>query len=373
MSYPPPWGHPPWAWYPPPVQLPWYRQPFRRVRPAPAWVWTDAGGWIWAKGGGPAAEWSHRVGARAIDAGIEIVLFLAATTVVSQLAPLRPALGWMAGLLVVAAYETLGVFAAGATLGKLATGIRIRLLDAPDTNVPLWAAAERGLIVAFFQCTVLPLPILIGSTVVSPNRRGLHDRRAGTFVVERVAGPIHSAELARFEAGERPVPSTPFGPTGSIDLRVRSRLHRLDGSVALLILTTALLAVVSIYPNGWLLLGAGAAFLVGFVVDETIAVHRRGGTRAHYLAGLRVVDVDTGRWPTSGRALARALVLTVVYIPLLQLGVWIWVVASPRWRGLHDHAGKTVVIRVADADPRLHYAPASAAETAARLRAAEGT
>jgi uncharacterized RDD family membrane protein YckC len=143
--------------------------------------------------------------------------------------------------------------------------------------------------------------------------------------------------------------------------------------VLLLILVTALLAIVSILPIGWLVLVASAAFLIGFVVDETVAIHRRGGTHGHYLAGLRVVDVDTGGWPSTGRALARALVLTMLYIPLVQIGLWIWVVASPRWRGLHDHAGHTVVIRVAQPDPRLDYAPASAAEVAARLRSVPGS
>ena len=133
-------------------------------------------------------------------------------------------------------------------------------------------------------------------------------------------------------------------------------------------LVTLLLAIVSIFPIGWLVLVASVVFLIGFVVDETIAVHRHGGTHGHHLAGLRVVDVDTGRWPSAGRALARAMVLAFVYVPLVQIGLWIWVVASPRWRGLHDHAGHTVVIRVAEADPRFQDSPASAAEIAARLR-----
>ncbi|MGH9118197.1 MAG: RDD family protein [Acidimicrobiales bacterium] len=331
-------------------------------------MWTDAAGWVWARGGGPAAEWGHRVGARAIDITVEIVLFFLTTTVVSAIAPLRPALNWVAGLLVVAAYETICVAAWGGTAGKLATGVRVIGLDRRDTRVSFAAAAERGLMVAFFVCAVLPLPIIVGSALVSPNRRGLHDRRSGTFVVERATPPIRRHELLRFEAGERPPPPTPFAPTGSIDLRVRARLYRLEGSVVLLVLVTVLLGIVSIFPIGWLVLAASAVFLIGFVVDETIAIHRRGGTDGHHLAGLRVVDVDTGRWPSTGRALARALVLTLVYVPLVQIGLWIWVVASPRWRGLHDHAGHTVVIRVADAHPRLHDSPASAAEIAARLR-----
>jgi uncharacterized RDD family membrane protein YckC len=144
----------------------------------------------------------------------------------------------------------------------------------------------------------------------------------------------------------------------------------LEGSIALLVLVTLLLGVVSIFPVALLVLGVSLAFLVGFVVDETIQVHRHGGTRSHHLAGVRVVDVDRGRPPSTGRALARALVLSLVYIPLIQLGLWIWVVASPRWRGLHDLAGHTVVVRVGEAHPRLHDAPASTAEVAARLRLA---
>jgi uncharacterized RDD family membrane protein YckC len=330
-------------------------------------VWTEAGGWVWARGGGPAAEWGHRIAARTIDVVVEVVLFLTTTTVVSAVVPLRPALNWVVGLLVVAAYETFTVAGWGATPGKLATGTRVLHLDRPDTRVPLAAAAERGLIVAFFLCAVFPLPIIIGSVMVSPNRRGLHDRRSHTFVVEKATPPIRSHELARFEAGERPPAPTPFGPTGSIDLRTRARFYRLEGSVLLLVLVTVLLAIVSILPIFWLILLASAAFLVGFVIDETIAVKRHGGTRGHHLAGLRVVDVDTGGWLTTGRALARALVLTMLYVPGLQLLLLVWVVASPRWRGLHDHAGHSVVIRVTESDPRLHHSPASAAETAARL------
>ncbi len=363
----PPWA-PPWSVAPPPVPVPWYRQPFRRIKPTYSWVWTEAGGWVWAEGGGPAAEWAHRIGARSIDSVIEVVVFFGATTIVSALVPLRPMLNWTVGLLAVAAYETMCVAAAGATLGKLATGIRIRELDAGSTRVSLRSAAERGLMVAFFQCALLPLPLLIGSTVISPNRRGFHDRRAHTFVVEKATGPIRTVELARFEAGERPAPPTPFGPTASIDLRVRARLHRLEGSVPLLVLVTVLLAVVSIFPLFWLVLVVSLAFLVGFVLDEANQVHKRGGTRGHYLAGVRVLDADTGRFPTFGRSLARAVVLSIVYLPVLQLALWIWVVASPRWRGLHDLAGRTVVVRVGEPDPRLHYAPASAAEIAARIR-----
>jgi uncharacterized RDD family membrane protein YckC len=322
---------------------------------------------MWARGGGPASEWSHRIAARSIDVAIEIVLFLATTTVVSAITPLRPALNWVVGLLVVAAFETVTVAAWGGTPGKLIAGIRIICLDRPDRRVPLAAAAERGIMVAFFECAVFPLPILVGSIMVSPNRRGLHDRRAHTFVVEKASPPIRSHELARFEAGERPPAPTPFGPTGSIDLRVRARFYRLEGSILLLVLVTAMLAIVSILPILWLVLAAGVAFLIGFVIDETLAVQRHGGTRGHHLAGLRVVDVDTGRWPSTGRALARALVLTMLYVPLLQLGLLIWIVASPRWRGLHDHAGHSVVIRVTEPDPRLHHSPASAAEVAARL------
>ncbi len=319
------------------------------------------------RGGGPAGELGERCGARAVDGVLWLVLFAAGALAAPGG---RPVVAWLLGTLAVATYETACVAFGSATVGKALVGLRLCQLDHGE-RVSLRAAAERGLLVAFACFTGVGAVALVASTLVSPNRRGLHDRRSATFVVEKGVGALRAADLRQWDAAERPAPPTPFGPTASVDRRMLARFHRLDGAWVLLGLLAGLLWGLQVGGAGWLALFS-LAFLVTFVVDETVQVARQGGTRAHRRAGLRVLDVATGRPPTARRALVRALVLSpLLYVPPLQLLLGIWVYSSPRWRGPHDLAGCTVVVAVAEPDPRLAPAPASAAEVAATLRTVE--
>ena len=89
----------------------------------------------------------------------------------------------------------------------------------------------------------------------------------------------------------------------------------------------------------------GLAWLVVFVVDETRRVARTGTTPGHVEAGLEIVDITTGGHPSTGRALARAVVLApLLYVPPLQLLLGLWVNASSTHRGPHDLVGHTQVV-----------------------------
>ena len=315
------------------------------------------------RGGGPAGELGERCGARAVDGVVWLVLWAVGAAAAPDG---RPVVAWLFGTLTVATYETACVASGNATIGKALVGLRVRQLDRGQ-RVSLAAAAERGLLVAFASFTGIGALALIASTMVSPNRRGLHDRRSATFVVEKGVGAVGAADLQGWDANERPPPPTPFGPTASFDRRLLARLHRLDGAWVLLGLVAGLLWALQVGGASWLALFS-LAFLAAFVVDETSQVSRFGGNRAHRRAGVRVLDVSTGRPPSVGRALVRALVLApLLYVPPLPVLLGIWVYASPRWRGPHDLAARTVVVAVADPDPSLRPPPASAAEVAATL------
>lgn len=316
------------------------------------------------RGGGPAGEIGERCGARAVDGVVWLMLWVLGAAAAPEG---RPVVAWLFGTLAVATYETACVGFGNATIGKALVGLRVRQLDRGE-GVSLAAAAERGLLVAFASLSGIGALALIASTMVSPNRRGLHDRRSATFVVERGVGPVGTSDLRAWDTNERPPPPTPFGPTASFDRRLLARLHRLDGAWVLLGLVAGLLWALQVGGASWLALFS-LAFLAAFVIDETTQVTRRGGSRAHRRAGLAVLDTATGQPPSAGRALVRALVLSpLLYVPPLQLLLGLWVYASPRWRGPHDLAARTVVVAVAEPDPSLLPPPASAAEVAATLR-----
>ena len=96
-------------------------------------------------------------------------------------------------------------------------------------------------------------------------------------------------------------------------------------------------------------------WIVVFVLDETFRIARYGATAGHRQAGLVVRDTRTGEPPSLGRSFARALVLgLMLYVPLLWPITAISMLVmqtSDRGRGLHDLAGRTIVVANPHLDP----------------------
>jgi uncharacterized RDD family membrane protein YckC len=82
--------------------------------------------------------------------------------------------------------EILPVVLVGRTLGKAMTGITLQTVDG---DRPGWAATVLRSLLLYGPAIALPvltvpvLLVLLGSIVLSTDRRGLHDRLAGTRVV----------------------------------------------------------------------------------------------------------------------------------------------------------------------------------------------
>lgn len=295
------------------------------------------------------ASFGLRLGARAIDGMIELVLLLIPWLLVPGD---RWLTRWFVALCGVAAYEAIFLLAVGATPGKLICGIRAAQLDlagAPSEQ----AAIRRGLTVAVL--TVVPVVgwiVLLVSVAMSPLHRGVQDRLAGVLVVRRNGpDPVPSADIAGYERIENPPDLTPFGPAADLDLRRRARARRLDDAPLLVVGIVAVAASVS-FPaaseNLGLVLLIAALWLPLFVADETWRIARFGGAAGHRRAGLAVVDRHTGEAPKTGRSFARALVLALfLYTPLFPITIPVlafWVKVHPLHRGPHDLAGGTVVV-----------------------------
>jgi uncharacterized RDD family membrane protein YckC len=283
-----------------------------------------------------------RAGARAVDAIPEALIAL----VGFLLAPDdRPMVGVALGVLLVAAWETVWLATAGATPGKLACGLRVRQVDRSG-GVAWTTAARRGLVVAALEATLVGIPVLVASVLLAPLRRGFHDRRAGTVVVEAGLASVATADLPALGRRERRSRATPFGLAAPPDRRFAARMARLEGAAPLIGALVALLAAIQLAEGLGLVAAASVGWLAVFVVDETARVAAAGANPGHAAEGLRVVDVRTGRAPGVGRSLVRAAVLApLLYVPPLQLVLGIWVARSRFWRGPHDLAARTVVVQ----------------------------
>lgn len=249
------------------------------------------------------------------------------------------------GILLVAAWETVWVAAAGGTPGKLLCGLRVRQLDRPS-GVSWREALRRGVTVAAVMVPLAGIPVLLGSVLLSPLRRGFHDRRARTLVVDAGMTAVATTDLPGLAVRDRPVRPTPFGLAAPVDRRLAARMSRLDGAWLLVAALVALLVVVQVADGlGPALLGS-LAWLVLFAVDEAARVRAAGANPGHAAEGLRVVDVRTGRAPSWSWSLVRSVVLApFLYVPPLQLVLVLWVNRSKTWRGPHDLAARTVVVQ----------------------------
>lgn len=271
------------------------------------------------------------------------------------------------GLGALSAYEALFVVALRATPGKLATGLRVAELD--RTVVDQVTAWMRGLVTTIATLSIVLIPaalgvmtdsgagFLVGATVVAiaggyaiavvtfPSRRGIADRIAGTMVVPFEApDPVTRAMVDAEDEATKPRVRTAWGPVASPEARRRARTSRLDDSP---LLVAVLVAVTLAWTFDQVALGIGLAvlFAVVFVVDETRAVARDGGTVGHRREGLAVLDEATGEAPGRGPALARSVTLAVFWLfPPLLLVLYLWMQLAPSGRGPHDLVAGTVVV-----------------------------
>lgn len=267
----------------------------------------------------------------------------------------RPFAGFAIAWFVVLVYETVFVVTMGATPGKRSAGVRVLALDEVGT-VPFGRAVKRGAATA--ALVVLPFVgwvVWLSSTLTDALGRGVADRAGQTMVVPKAFAAVASRDLPGYADGARPPRLSPWGRVGDLDVRARARLRRLNDA-PLLVVAVGLLALAASLPYSTLaiLVGSSVAWVVLFVTDETIRVHRKGATAGHRSAGLVIRSRRTGRPPSTARSVARALVLGLtMYVPVL----WPLLVISllmirfnDHGRGLHDLAGGTVVV----ADPALN-------------------
>jgi uncharacterized RDD family membrane protein YckC len=320
---------------------------------------------------GPVTRPGARIGARLIDLLLAGIGSWALLQVVGDSD--KPFTGLFLVFLVLFAYETVAVATTGSTPGHAACGMRVVELD--REGAPGWStAATRGAVsAALISVPVIGWGLWLVAALGDPLRRGFEDRAAGTMAVpQRAATPIWTSHLPGYVDAVRRPRLTTLGRVADHDLRGRARLRRLDHR-PVLAAAVGLLALAAALPFAtWVLVVAtGAAWIVVFVVDETRTIARDGATPGHQLAALVVRDRATGGRPSTGRALARAIVLGLtLYVPLLWPLLAISVLRmrySPTGAALHDLAGRTIVVH----DPSL--SPEQQRQVAMQLRLGRAT
>jgi len=195
------------------------------------------------------------------------------------------------------------------------------------------------------------------STLMSPLHRGFHDRLGHTMVVRRGAHlPISTASLPGYADAEVAPHMTPWGRAATLEERRRARARRL-ADAPMLVLAVIVLAGAAGLPVTKLgvIIITSIIGLVVFIVDETWRIARLGATAGHRQAGLVVLDVRRGEPPATGRSFARAVVLgLLLYVPVLwpitAISLLV-MLSSATGRGLHDLAGRTVVVANPQLDP----------------------
>lgn len=306
---------------------------------------------------GPVPRPWPRVGGRTLDLFLQAILVLIAWAAFGETE--RPIAALTIAWATITLYELLCTAWFGGTPGKSVSGTKLVALDVSG-RVPLAGALRRGATVG--ALTVIPVVgwlIWIVSTFTDALGRGVPDRAARTMVLpDHLSATITSRSLPGFADSVRPPRMSAYGRVGDLDVRIRARLRRLNDAPVLSV-AIGLLALAASLPfaTGTLILMSSGAWIVLFVVDETLRVARTGRTAGHELAGLVVVDARTGRRPGNGRSFVRALVLGLTaYVPVLWpvLGVSMIMV---RWndhgRALHDLAGRTVVVADLTLDPEV--------------------
>lgn len=348
-----------------------------------------------------------RAAARALDAVAEIVLAIVVLVVLGDRRRFAAdlTLVWLA----IAAYEGLTTQWFGASPGKLLLGLRTVELDRrghPSATAAWRRAAVNGVLSlvlpvgGVFSLAILAVAgdpevegapsaeagvlLLLGtlatfgawlfSMLGDPLGRGFSDRAGGTIVVpERFGAFVAVRDLPGFADAVRTPRMTRLGRVADADVRLRSRMRRLDdapvlaGAIGLLALIVSV-PIVGDDPDAVraAVLLSSAAWIVLFVAHETALIARTGRTPGHVLAGTLITRRDRLGPPSTGRSLARAVVLGLtMYVPLLWPVLFVSLLMmryGASGRGLHDVAGGTMVI----ADPAL--SPEMQRQRAMRMR-----
>jgi uncharacterized RDD family membrane protein YckC len=181
-------------------------------RRAGAWL-LDAGlgvllaaGFVTLAGGGHdvSTVW-HLIAFKSVNGRAGRQLSAAMHPTAGNLAVLRPILGLLAILTVITAatvaYRVVTTAKWGAGLGKTLLGLKV-VIDTPDqsgTETPGWARAWKRWAVPMAP-GLIPLPatglLAYAPAVRDHRRRGLHDRAAGTIVID-IRSPLPSAPPAQ--------------------------------------------------------------------------------------------------------------------------------------------------------------------------------
>ncbi len=311
-----------------------------------------------------AAPLGRRLAARAIDLALSLLILY----IITRLVPAPRLLARLAlGLGALAAYEALFALALRATPGKLATGLRVAELDRAVTEpITAWT---RGLVTTIATLSIVLVPaalgvmtdsgvgLVVGSTVLAiaggcalavvtfPSRRGIADRIAGTIVVPFEAPEVVTrAAVDAEDEATRPRPLTAWGPVALPDARRRARISRLDDAPLLVVVLVAV-TLAWTFDQVALAIGLATVWAALFVLDETRAIARDGGTVGHRREGLAVLDESTGEAPTRGAALARSITLAVFWLfPPLLVVLALWLQLARSGRGPHDLVAGTVVV-----------------------------
>lgn len=315
---------------------------------------------------GPITRPGARIGARLIDLLICGVASWVLLAVVGD--GEKPYTGLFLVFLVLFAYETVALALSGTTPGTAACGMRVVALD--QEGRPGWStsAARASVDAALAAIPVFGWALWALAALGDPLRRGFEDRAAKTMVVpDRATTPIWTTHLPGYIDAVRQPRLTTLGRVADHDLRGRARLRRLDHRPVLAAAVGGLALAAALPFATWVLvLVTSATWIVIFVVDETRTIAREGATPGHHLAALVVRDRDTGAPPSTGRSLARAIVLALtLYVPPLWPLLLVSVLRmrySPTGAALHDLAGRTVVVH----DPSL--SPEHQRQVAMQLR-----
>ena len=304
---------------------------------------------------GPVPRLWPRIGGRTLDLFLQAILVGVAWALFGD--GERPLAAIAIAWATITLYEFLFTAWLRGTPGKSVSGTRLVALDESGRASPPAAMRRAATVGALTALPVIGWLVWAVSTFTDALGRGVPDRAARTMVVpDHFSTTIASRSLPGYADSVRPPRMSPFGRVGDLDVRIRARLRRLNGAPVLSV-AIGLLALTASLPfaTGTLILMSSGAWVVLFIVDETLRIERTGRTAGHELAGLVVVDVRTGQRPGKGRSFARALILGLTsYVPVLWPVLGISMIMM-RWtdlgRGLHDLAGRTVVVADLTLDP----------------------
>ena len=272
-------------------------------------------------------------------------------------------------VMVVGGFESAFLATGSATVGKRVMDLRVASFDAAGP-VPWLQAVRRSIPIALCYTipfpgtfTLILMPIALGvSLELSPFGQAFHERLSDTItVVKGAPAVIRRSSLETWYDPSELAVLTQWGRAPDLHERRRARAHRLDNVWWLsAIVVVGTIGAVAFTSSRWNLLWLACAWLAVFCVDETWRISTTGTTPGHAHFGFSIVDITTGKPPSTARALLRSLVLApLLYLPPLQLILGLWVRSSRLHRGPHDLIARTVVVERDYVQPLWIPPPAS--------------